>query len=99
MNEPIEIFRFKTSEVQNVAYTATAGNSTAFTSANRTGIVRVVCTTDAFLAVGNGVTATTTTGAYFAAGIPDYIKVAEGERISVIRVSADGSLNITPLSK
>jgi hypothetical protein len=97
--EPIEIFKFKTSEVQNVAYTGTAGNSSAFTSSNRTGIVRVVCTTDAYISVGNGVTATTTTGAYFAAGIPDYIKVAEGDRISAIQVSAAGSLNITPLSK
>ena len=99
MNDPIEIFRFKTSEAQNVSYTGTAGNSTAFGSTNRTQIVRVVCTTDAYVAVGNGVTATTTNGAYFAAGIPDYIKVAEGERISAIQVSTGGSLNITPLSK
>lgn len=99
MNDPIEIFRFKTPEVQNVSYTATAGNSTAFGSTNRTQIVRVVTTTDAYIAVGNNVTATTTTGAFFAAGIPDYIRVSEGERISAIRASADGSLNITPLSK
>lgn len=99
MNDPIEIFRFKTSGVVNVAYTATAGNSADFTNANRTSIYRVVCTTDAYVAVGNSVTATTSNGAYFAAGIPDYIRVAEGERISAIRVSADGNLNITPLSK
>lgn len=99
MNDPIEIFRFKTPEVINVSYTATAGNSAAISSTSRTGIYRVVCTTDAYVAIGNGVTATTNNGAFFSAGIPDYIRIAEGERLSAIRVSADGSLNITPLSK
>ncbi len=59
--EPIEIFRLLESPApQKIAYTGTAGNGTALADASKVTYVKVLCTTAAYIKIGNGLTATTT---------------------------------------
>lgn len=84
---------------QNVAYTGTAGSTSGW-NAGPQGVL-VWCTTDAYITVGNGVTATSSS-----TPIPAYtpvpITVPQGTggiwRVSAIRVSADGTLYAKPIN-
>lgn len=93
-NSPLEIFKLSKTP-QTVAFTGTAGTTSALTS--RTGVVRVVVTSDAFVAIGQ--TATTSKGTYMTAGIPEYFRFAPDEVVSAIQVSAGGNLHVTELTK
>lgn len=88
------VYKIKSNEV--VAYTATAGNS----AAAATGIiaVRVVTTTAAHVAIGNGVTATTS-DALLPANDPASFKIFDGERVSVIQNAAGGNAYVTFLTQ
>ena len=77
---------------QKVAYTGTAGNSTAITGAS---IVRVVLTTAGCIKIGNAVTATTS-DIYMSAGVPEYFGISEGDRVSAVQSSAGGDMYVTP---
>jgi hypothetical protein len=81
---------------QNVAFTGTAGNSTAFTS--KSGTIRVVATQACFIAIGTGVTATASS-IYLPANVVQYFTMQEGERISAIQVSAGGNLHVTECTR
>jgi hypothetical protein len=78
---------------QKVAYTGTAAQSTAV--ADTTRAVRLLATTDCFVRFGADPTATSTNGLRLTAGIPEVFGIIPGQRISAIRASADGTLNLT----
>lgn len=84
---------------QAVSYTGTAGSSTAYPPGPRG--VYVVSTTDCYVIVGEGVTATTALGGYVPAYTPMVLHVNPGAgtpwRVSAIRVSADGTLYVKPV--
>ncbi len=82
---------------QNVAYTGTAGTVTNGVSSGVTK-VRVACTTDAFIAIGDGTVApTSTTGAPMFAGQVEYFTVSPGQKVSAIQSTANGILYVTEL--
>jgi len=78
---------------QSVSYTGTAGTISSAVS-DRTEVVRVVCTTDAHVSL---VTATTATSSsmYVPAGVPEYLIIAGGEKVSAIQANSAGSLHVT----
>jgi hypothetical protein len=79
---------------QTVAYTGTAGVTTNGASV---GVykLRIVCTSQAFVVVGKGVTATVATGAYMPADTPEYVTCFPGEVVSAIQFVAGGSMYVT----
>lgn len=80
--------------VQNVSYTATHAESNAF--ADATTVIRIVATTACFYLISKaGTAASTTNGSFLPANVIEYPQVCRGDKISVVRSSADGSLNIT----
>lgn len=79
-----------------VAFTATAANSTDFTS--KGGTIRVVATQPCHIAIGVGAVATTSSP-YLPANEVEYFIMSEGERISAIQVSAAGNLHVTEVTK
>jgi len=86
-------------DTQSVAYTGTAGSVTGW-NAGPQGVL-VWCTTDAYILVGEGVTATS--GATpLPANTPVPIFVAPGTgavwRVSAIQVSAGGTMYAKPIN-
>jgi hypothetical protein len=77
-----------------VAYTATHGPSAALGSGVKA--VDVVCTTAAYIAIGKTAIATSSFIPVEAAKHYRYM-VAEGDRVSAIRQSGDGSMFVIPL--
>ena len=69
--------------------------SAAFVAA--TTVVRLVSTAHCFLAFGSSPEATAADH-YLPAGVPEYFRVAPGERIAAIRVSADGALYLSEMA-
>jgi hypothetical protein len=79
---------------QNVAIGAASVQSAAF--GELTTCVRVVSTSDCFIAIGQNPTATTSS-MLLPAGAPEYLAVDAGMKVAVIQQSAAGSLNVTEL--
>lgn len=83
---------------QTTTYTGTAGTLTGWMDGP--GAVLVVCTTAAYVRVGEGVTATTA-DLYIPANIPYVINVPEGTKsawtVSAIQVASGGSVYAKPL--
>lgn len=86
---------------QNVDYTGTAGtisNTVGRASSDfryTTVTVRVVCTTNCYIAVGSSPTATTS-DVPLAAWVAEYFHILAGtDKISAIRVTTDGTLHMT----
>lgn len=80
---------------QNVAVSAThAENSPAFDTTTK--IVRLVSTTNCWILFSKaGTAAATSNGSYLPAGVVEYWALVTGYTLSVIRATADGTLNIT----
>ena len=81
---------------QVVAYTGTAGVSTAINA--HSGTVRLVSTTACFVdfsAAGGTVTAAVNTGAYLPADSPEYFAVPNNCKISAVQLTAGGNLYIS----
>lgn len=78
------------------AFTASSGQSTAMPDDVST--VRIVANQNCYYTIGANPTATTS-HAYLAAGVVEYIAIKPGEKIAAIRASADGTLFITPMNK
>lgn len=78
--------------IQNVSYTDTAAASSAF-GTNVT-IIRLCATSACYYLIGSDPTATTSNGSYLPADTIEYIRVTEGQKISAIQSSANGSLNV-----
>jgi hypothetical protein len=84
---------------QSVAYTGTAGSVTGW-NAGPQGVL-VWCTSDAYVLVGEGVTATSA-ATPLPAGVPVPIFVPAGAggvwRVSAIQISAGGTLYAKPIN-
>lgn len=79
---------------QNVAYTGTAGTTSAIGSQSYR--VRVLVTTDAFVTF-DGSTPSATSGAYCPALSPEYFTVTSGQVVKAVQVSAGGTLYIAEI--
>lgn len=79
-------------KTQKVAYTATAGSSTAFTTDR---VVRVVTSSDAHIRFGG--TAVVDVDLYMPAYTPEYFNVPKGYVVSAVQVSAGGNMFVTPM--
>jgi hypothetical protein len=82
-----------------ITYTGTAGVTAAFLPGSRG--VLVWCTTDAYVKVGEAVTATTS-DTPIPAGVPVVLEVPTGTgapwRVSAIQISAGGSVYAKPIA-
>jgi hypothetical protein len=82
------------------AYTGTAGSTSAW-PAGPQGVV-VWCSSDAYVVVGEGVTATTSNGTPLPANTPVPFKVPGGTgapwRVSAIQVTGGGTLYAKPIN-
>lgn len=87
-------YRFGT--VHTVAYTGTHGVISGVIS-NGVYQARIYCTTDAHVLVGTAPTATTSSTPV-TGGVPEYINVNPGEKVSAVQQSAGGTLFVTELS-
>ena len=83
---------------QKIAYTGTAAASAAFGA--ETYQIRIVVTSNAWYAIGQNPTASTSTGGgtYLPLGIIEYIRVAPGEKISFVQDSAGGNASVTEMT-
>lgn len=81
---------------QNVAYTGTAGKIS--NAVGDVHVVRVVCTTDAYVDVSKSGTATSSS-VYLPANAIEYFDITPGEKVSAIQVSTGGTLHVTECSK
>lgn len=84
-----------------ITYTGTAGVTATFKPGPRA--VLVWCTTDAYVKVGEGVTATTANSTPIPAYVPVKLTVPQGTgapwRVSAIQISAGGSVYAKPLQE
>jgi hypothetical protein len=80
---------------QNIAFSTTAGTSSPIGS--ETYRVRVLVTSAAYVAIGNGIAATTS-DTMLAANFPETFVCTPGQTVSVLQVSASGIASITELS-
>lgn len=88
---------FRYNNTQVVAYTGTAGTSSAVGS--QTYAVKLVATTNCHVKVTQAGTAATTSDTYIAGNAPaEYVCVSPGDKISVVEDSAGGNLYITELT-
>ena len=78
---------------QSVAYTGTAG-----TIANAISgvVVRVLCTTNAFVKIGTSPTATTA-DMLVMANTAEYFRARAGDKVSAIQSAAGGTLHVTEM--
>jgi len=82
--------------VQKVAYTGTAGTiSNSFAAGIQR--IRVLVTTDAYVAIGYSPTATTN-DMYMTGLVPEYFTVSQGQKVSAMQVASGGTLNVTEIS-
>lgn len=78
---------------QSAAYTTTAGTITNAVGA-QTYKVRIVCTTDAFVKVGDAPTATTSDPLFPASSV-EYVTITPGQKISAVQSVAGGTVHVT----
>jgi len=88
-------FRPGTSQVK--AYTGTAGTITNGVGA-QTYVVRVWCSTAAYIAFGASPTATTS-DIPVPANTPEYFIVTPGQKVSAIQQSSGGNLHVTEMTR
>jgi hypothetical protein len=86
---------WRTDASYTVAYTGTAGNSTAAGTGIRA--VRVLTTTAAYISIGKDAVAVAN-DVYMPAGVPETFQCFEGERVSAIQVASGGNLQVTYLT-
>ncbi len=86
---------------QALAYTATSLEVTEAIGAFNN-LVRLVCSTNCFVAFGiSGVTphASSTTGTYLPANIPEYFRIDPSSTIAVVRNTSDGTLYVLEVGR
>ena len=81
---------------QSKAYTGTAGTIDNAVG-DQTYKVRVVCTSAAYILIGNSPTATSA-AVYVPADTPEYFTITPGQKVSAIQVSAGGTLHVTEIT-
>ena len=82
---------------QSVAYTGTAGTITNAVG-NYIQVVRVVCTSDAHIAIAVAPTATTSDLPVKADEV-EYFSIKPGQKVSAIQQSAGGTLYVTEMTQ
>lgn len=85
---------------RTVSYTGTAGSTGTW--ARGPNAVQVMCTTAAYVIVGDGVTATTSNGLPVAANVPVTLAVpgpltGKPWRVSAIQIASGGDMYVKPL--
>jgi hypothetical protein len=85
---------FKPHTAQTVAYTGTAGTSSAI--GTYTNVVRLVATTACFVTFGS---TATTAGMFLPANTPELFSVNGGVTISAIQSASGGNLHITEMTQ
>lgn len=82
-----------------VSVSATSAQSAAF-GAN-THEIRVVSTTNCHIKIGDDPTAAATdnNGVYLPAGVVEYFHVSPGQKVAVIRDTADGSMSVGEMTR
>jgi hypothetical protein len=82
--------------VQNASYSA---SSAAISNpiGPQTYKVRLLATTDCFVRIGDGTPAATASDTYLPALSAEYFTITPGQKVAAIRVSADGTLNVTEI--
>jgi hypothetical protein len=88
----LPIFRELSTEV--VAYTGTAAESAALDSRCR--LVRVWCTTDAYVSVGL-VADASAVKMPITAKVAEYIPIGKGWQVSAMQITAGGNIHVTGL--
>ncbi len=79
---------------QKVAYTGTAGTTTAMPY--HTKVVRVTTTTDAFVQIGLNPTAVANVDMFMVANTTEYFNCPKNGKVSAIQSSSGGNLYVTP---
>lgn len=80
----------------SVAYTGTAGTISAAVG-TQTRKVRVLVSTDAYVKIDHGPTATSS-DVYMTALLPEYFTCSPGDKVSAIQVASGGTLHVTEIS-
>lgn len=91
---PVQAPDLTWASAQVVAYTGTAGTSTAITAR----LVRVVTTSNAWVQAGASPTAQAATAGsiYSPANVVQYIPINSGWKVSAIQDTASGNMSVTP---
>jgi hypothetical protein len=89
--KPIQVLRPGTTQTVNIRSTSNTTSSGASTGCR---VVRLATDIDCFYVVGS---TATTSDIYLPAGTVEYIHVFEGDNVSVIRSTADGTLYVTEM--
>ena len=90
----VQALRPSHSTTQKASFTGTAGT---ISNAVNSSIVRVVCTSAAYVAIGSAPTADAN-DMYVAADQPEYFRVIPGsDKVSAVQVSAGGDLYVTEM--
>lgn len=83
---------------RTVAYTGTSARTSAGISA-QIRAVRLVATTDCFVAIGNSAVTATTSDMLLPALTPEYFTLGEGDYVAAIQSATGGTLHVTELSQ
>lgn len=82
--------------------TTATGAAAAIATALGTGttVIRLLATTDCWIAVGVGAGAVANSGLYLVGGVPEYFSVtpANGNLVSALAVASAGLLNVTEMA-
>lgn len=78
-----------------VAYTGTAGTTTAFPAS--TNAVRVIATTDCFVRIGASPTAVADVDVYLPAYVAEYFTCPPNGKVSAVQVAAAGTIYAIPI--
>ena len=99
LGEPRQMMKapYRPATSYDVAIGSSAASSAQAISANIMA-VRLVATSACYVKFGTSPTADTTTSFMLAPNFPETFLVRAGESVSVIQVSASGTLNITELT-
>ena len=90
--KPIQALEMGT--VQKVSYTGTAAATSSTVGGAGTTVIRIICTTDCHFVAASNPTATTS-DSYLPANTVEYIVLQSADKLSFIRVTADGTAYVT----
>jgi hypothetical protein len=86
--------------IQNVTTATGASAATATALAKDTVVVRLMATTDTYVAIGTGTPSATSSSMYLPALVPEYFRVDASQTLKVagLAVTAAGVLNVTEMN-
>ena len=91
-----DVYRPSTVQAVTVASSSTPADAVL---GSQTFIVRLVSTVTAHVAIGVSPQTATTSNMYLPPNVPELFVVSPGQHIAVIRVSSDGTLNVTEMTR